>query len=62
EALIVNANDLEGQVDALRQALAMPEEEQVRRNRAMREHLARYDIVHWASSFRQALAGLPEMI
>ncbi|MHB1131526.1 MAG: bifunctional alpha,alpha-trehalose-phosphate synthase (UDP-forming)/trehalose-phosphatase [Chloroflexota bacterium] len=62
EALIVNANDLEGQVDALRQALAMPEEEQIRRNRTMREHLARYDIVHWASSFRRALAGLPAVI
>lgn len=57
QAIIVNSNDVEGVADALRQALAMPEEEQIRRNEPMRAHLALHDVVHWANSFREALLG-----
>jgi trehalose 6-phosphate synthase/phosphatase len=55
EAIIVNANDRQAVVDAIRQALDMPLEEQQRRNRMMQRRLRRYDIFRWARDFMQAL-------
>jgi len=42
---------------ALEQALAMPVEEQVRRNRLLQERLRRYNVVRWAEDFVQALVS-----
>jgi trehalose 6-phosphate synthase/phosphatase len=51
EAIIVNVNNQEEIVQALEQALAMPEEEQIERNKAMQKRLQRYNVVRWADAF-----------
>jgi len=56
EALIVNANDKAAIVAAIKEALQMPEDEQMERNRAMQERLRRYDVCRWSSDFLNALS------
>ncbi|HET9932122.1 MAG TPA: bifunctional alpha,alpha-trehalose-phosphate synthase (UDP-forming)/trehalose-phosphatase [Polyangiaceae bacterium] len=58
EAVIVNPNDENEVVGALESALAMPEDEQVRRNRAMQERLKNYDATRWATHFLSTLANV----
>jgi trehalose 6-phosphate synthase/phosphatase len=55
EALIINPLHSGDFAQALEQALAMPVEEQVRRNRLLQERLRRYNVVRWAEDFVQAL-------
>ncbi|SFV33839.1 bifunctional alpha,alpha-trehalose-phosphate synthase (UDP-forming)/trehalose-phosphatase [Thermoflavifilum thermophilum] len=54
-AIIVNPNDIEAMVDALLQAIEMPEEEQVYRIRAMQEIIAKYNVYHWVNLFIETL-------
>ena len=54
EALIINPFQREDFARALEQALAMPVEEQVRRNQLMQERLRRYNVNRWADDFIQA--------
>lgn len=58
EALVVNVHSPEEIVDALIQALEMPEEEQRRRMRTMRQRIIDYDIQHWTRSF---ISGIEKM-
>ena len=58
EALIVNPNDIVGMAAAIKEALEMPEGEQVRRNAVMRRRIARYDVSRWSADF---LARLEEI-
>ncbi len=55
EALLINPWHEVEIADALTRALTMPEEEQRRRNRSMRERLQRYDVHHWAGDFLHTL-------
>lgn len=55
EALIINPNDTGAVADAIRDALAMPPEEQKRRNAIMRKRLERYNVIRWADDFIQKL-------
>ena len=55
EALIINPFHCEDFAKALEQALTMPIEEQVRRNKLLQERLRRYNVVRWADDFVQAL-------
>ena len=55
EALIINPFHREDFAKALEQALTMPVEEQIRRNKLMQERLRRYNVVRWADDFVQAL-------
>jgi trehalose 6-phosphate synthase/phosphatase len=55
EALIINPFHREDFAKALEQALTMPVEEQVRRNKLMQERLRRYNVVRWADDFVQSL-------
>jgi trehalose 6-phosphate synthase/phosphatase len=55
EALIVNPNHASEIAEALRDALTMDVDEQVRRNRAMRERLTAYDARRWADHFLSTL-------
>ena len=57
EALIINPFHREDFAMALAQALTMPVEEQVRRNRLLQDRLRRYGVVRWAEDFVQALIG-----
>jgi trehalose 6-phosphate synthase/phosphatase len=60
EAIIINPNDLEEIAGALKDALEMPEEEQMRRNRIMQSRLRRHDVVRWADSFVRALQEIKD--
>jgi trehalose 6-phosphate synthase/phosphatase len=51
EAIIVNPNSTEEIAEALKKALSMPEDEQIRRNRIMQERLRNYNIKVWADDF-----------
>lgn len=55
EALLVNPNSPGEIAEALRRALEMPEEEQLRRNRLMRVRLEHYDVQRWARHFLERL-------
>lgn len=58
EAIIINPNDIQDIVDALRQALEMPEDEQQNRIQPMRDRLQRYDIYKWAEDFVDRLVNV----
>jgi trehalose 6-phosphate synthase/phosphatase len=51
EAIIVNPHHQEELVEALGEALAMPEDEQIERNSIMRRRLQRYNVTRWAEDF-----------
>jgi trehalose 6-phosphate synthase/phosphatase len=51
EAIIVNPNNREEIAEALKAALEMPHEEQVRRNSIMQSRLRQYDVTRWAMDF-----------
>jgi trehalose 6-phosphate synthase/phosphatase len=55
EALIVNANNKGEIVQAIENALEMPEEQQVQRNHLMQNRLSRYNVTRWAGDFLEAL-------
>jgi trehalose 6-phosphate synthase/phosphatase len=61
EALLVNPNHLDEIAEAIREAIEMPEEEQVRRNKVMMQRLQRYNIHRWASEFIKSLEGVKEI-
>jgi len=60
EAVIINPNDRRELADALKKALEMPTEEQIRRNTVMQERLRRYDVIRWATDFVSHLAQMKE--
>ncbi|MEN7549509.1 bifunctional alpha,alpha-trehalose-phosphate synthase (UDP-forming)/trehalose-phosphatase [Rapidithrix thailandica] len=55
EAILVNPNDIQQIVDAMYQALTMPEEEQIARNEEMQNKLKRYNIHRWVEMFMEQL-------
>ena len=61
EALLVNPNNLDEIADAIKEAIEMPVEEQVRRNREMMQRLARYTVQRWAAEFIKSLEGVKEI-
>jgi trehalose 6-phosphate synthase/phosphatase len=58
--LIINPNDLEEIATALKEALEMPVEEKMRRNRIMRSRIKRHDVTQWANGFVQALLDIKD--
>ncbi len=56
EALIVNPNNKDEIVEAMRTAFTIPPEEQAIRNKAMQGRLARYSIAGWMDDFMDCLA------
>ena len=61
EALLVNPNDLDAIANAIKEAVEMPEEEQIRRNKVMMMRLQRYNLVRWANEFIKSLEGVKEI-
>ena len=57
QALLVNPHDIAGVKSQLVRALRMDPAEGAKRMRAMRRHLFKNDLDHWASSFFDALRG-----
>ncbi|MHC4574698.1 MAG: bifunctional alpha,alpha-trehalose-phosphate synthase (UDP-forming)/trehalose-phosphatase [Planctomycetota bacterium] len=58
EALIVNANNKAAIVAAIKEAMEMPTDEQIQRNRLMQSRLSRYTVSRWALDFLNALTSL----
>ena len=58
EAITVNAHNKQEIVDAIKQSLEMPIEEQSQRNRLMQDRLSRYTVTRWADDFLEALSGI----
>ena len=61
ESLVVNPNNLGDVVKAIKQALEMPEEEQIRRNKVMNDRLKRYTLDRWANDFFSKLEGVKKL-
>ena len=55
DALIINPYDIDGFADAIRVAIAMPDEERRRRMRAMRRVVAGHNVFRWASDILEGL-------
>ncbi len=51
ESIIINPNNIEEIAQAIKDALCMTQEEQIRRNTLMQERLREYDVVKWAEKF-----------
>ncbi|NIM20021.1 MAG: bifunctional alpha,alpha-trehalose-phosphate synthase (UDP-forming)/trehalose-phosphatase [Candidatus Latescibacteria bacterium] len=51
EAIIINPNNKAAIAEAIKEALIMPAEKQIDRNRLMRKRLQRYDAGNWANDF-----------
>ncbi len=60
EAIIINPNHKEEIAEALKDALEMPVQEQIRRNKIMQQRLQRYDVIGWANDFISKLLSLKE--
>ena len=61
DAILVNPNNNDQMVDAIYQALTMPEEEQIMRISIMQETLKRYNINHWVNMFMDRLGHIIEI-
>jgi len=61
EAIIINPNNKEEIVEALRDALTMPKEEQIENNRIMQMRLKRYNVMRWASDFIDELTSVKKL-
>ncbi len=57
QAFLVNPHDIAGVKSQLVRALRVEPAEAAKRMRAMRRHLKRHDLEHWATSFFDALRG-----
>jgi trehalose 6-phosphate synthase/phosphatase len=55
DAILINPNNLGQMVEAIHQALTMPEDEQIRHISVMQESLKRYNIHQWVSLFMERL-------
>lgn len=55
DAILINPNNIDQMVDAIYQALTMPEEEQILHISIMQETLKRYNINHWVNMFMDRL-------
>lgn len=58
EAVVINPNNREEIAEALKIALEISSEEQIRRNQIMQDRLIRYDVVRWADDFIRNLLSL----
>ncbi|MGB2805344.1 MAG: bifunctional alpha,alpha-trehalose-phosphate synthase (UDP-forming)/trehalose-phosphatase [Candidatus Zixiibacteriota bacterium] len=61
EAIVVNPNNQDEVAWAIKEALTMPEEEQVERNRIMQKRLNRYNVVRWGADFVDALSSVKKI-
>lgn len=60
EAVLINPNNIQEIASAIKDALEMPVEEQIRRNKTMQSRLKRYNVIRWASDFIKSLNKIKE--
>ncbi|MHA1797720.1 MAG: bifunctional alpha,alpha-trehalose-phosphate synthase (UDP-forming)/trehalose-phosphatase [Candidatus Helarchaeota archaeon] len=58
EAIIVNPNDMEEISNAIKEALTLSDEDQIKRNRPMQLRLKRYDIFRWINDYMEGLTQI----
>ncbi|KPK90825.1 trehalose-6-phosphate synthase [bacterium SM23_31] len=61
EAIIVNPNNIERIAESIHQALTMPVEDQIERNRTMQRRLQRYNVEKWAEDFIKTLYSVKKL-
>ncbi len=61
DAILINPNDINRMVQAIHEALNMPEEEQIMHISVMQDTLKRYNIHHWVRIFMQRLRFIKEL-
>ncbi len=61
DAIIINPNNKEEIAGALKEAIDMPDEEQINKIKAMQNILKRYNIVKWAQDFIKSLENTCKM-
>ncbi len=61
EAITVNPNNKEEIAEAIKVALTMPVQEQMRRNKVMQQRLKRYNIERWADDFMEQLNDIKKI-
>ncbi len=61
EALIVNSYNKAAIIHAIKEALEMPKNEQIERNRLMQARLKRYNVSRWSSDFVHALSEIKKI-
>jgi trehalose 6-phosphate synthase/phosphatase len=61
DALIVNPNNIPAIADAIREALNMPQFEQKRRMRMMKDIVMKFNITHWVKLFMNRLSEVKQM-
>lgn len=61
DALIVNPNNIEAMSNAIIEALNMPEQEQTRRMKMMKEIVMKFNISHWVKLFMSRLTEVKQM-
>lgn len=61
DAIIVNPNNVTQMSEALLEALHMPQEEQKRRMKQMRELVGKYNVIHWGKVFMERLSEVKRM-
>jgi len=61
EAIIINPNNKVEIANAIKKALSMPVEEQIKRNEVMRERLKRYNVTRWAIDFMDILDEMDKL-
>ncbi|TVQ15263.1 MAG: bifunctional alpha,alpha-trehalose-phosphate synthase (UDP-forming)/trehalose-phosphatase [Bacteroidetes bacterium] len=58
ETIIINPNNIDEIADSIAEALSIPEEEQMRRNKIMQKRLKRYNVTRWANDFMDSLLDI----
>jgi len=61
EAITINPNSKEGMVEAIRQALEMPQRQRRQKNTLMQKRIKRYTVGRWASDFLESLRTIKTM-
>ena len=61
EAILVNPNNLGEIADAIKDAVEMPDCEQIRRNDVMTERIRRYSISRWADEFLRSIENVKQI-
>lgn len=61
EAIIVNANNKQEIIDAIKSALEISMEEQKKRNRLMQGRLSRYSVTRWANDFLETISNVKKI-
>lgn len=60
EAIILNPNNIEEMAEALKEALEINQDEQIRRNQIMQDRLRNHDVIRWAEDFIRQLLYIRE--